>query len=159
MLDDVLSCAQLEFLGSGTRKFYNSQNAADIRNGKMCTVPVRLELKNKDTRFQAESTIRKVCKVKCSVPYPKRLRAMIKNMIEEGKRLHDKCYIRTKVDIDKLTVSASAKVGDRWVPLNLTQHIPLDIMSREELPILSQEEMEQSQSLSQGATSAEIQIS
>ena len=157
MLDDVLSCAQLEFLGAGTRKFYNSSNASDPRNGKWCTVPVRLEFKNKDTRSQAEATIRKVCKVKCSVPYPKKLRQMIKEMITEGKRLRDKCYIRIKVDIDNLSVSAYARCGDRWEPLNITQRIPLDIMARTELPILNQ--MELTESLLQNPQIEEIHLS
>ena len=146
MLDDVLSCSQLEFLGSGTRKFYNKRDATDKRNGKICTVPVRLEFKNKETRFQAESTIRKLCKVRCSVPYPKRLRTLINDMITEGKKRHDGCFIRTKVDIDNLSVSASAKVENKWVPLDyLTQVIPLDILDKTELPTLGSGETPMSQ--------------
>ena len=35
MVDDVLSCSQLEFLGSGTRKFFNNKKPTDPRN-KRC---------------------------------------------------------------------------------------------------------------------------
>ena len=153
MLDDVLSCSQLEFLGSGTRKFYNSRDASDKRNGKMCTVPVRFEFKNKDTRFQAENTIGKICKVKCSVPYPKRLRKMISDIIAEGKRMHDKCFIRPKVDIDNLTLSGSARIGDRWVDLGISQPIPLDIMDKADLPMFNLAEMVEP---SQGSEPTEV---
>ena len=78
-------------------------------------------------------------------------------MIAEGKRLRDKCYISIKVDIDNLTVSASAKCGDRWEPLNITQRIPLDIMARTELPILNQ--MELTESLLQNPQIEEIHLS
>ena len=77
MIDDALSCSQLEFLGSGTRKFYNNRDKTDKRNGKMCTVPVRMDFKNKETRIQAETTLQSICKVKCSIPYPRKLRTMI----------------------------------------------------------------------------------
>jgi hypothetical protein len=45
MVDDVLSCSQLEFLGNGTKKFFNNRDKKDPRNGKMCTVPVRMDFK------------------------------------------------------------------------------------------------------------------
>ena len=49
MVDDTLSCSTLQFLGSGTRKFYNNREKDDPRNSKMCTVPVRMDFKNKET--------------------------------------------------------------------------------------------------------------
>ena len=61
MINDTLSCSQLEFLGSGTRKFYNNRDKTDKQNGKMCTVPVRMDFKNKETRVQAESSLRSIC--------------------------------------------------------------------------------------------------
>ena len=130
MIDDALSCSQLEFLGSGTRKFYNKMNAADKRNGKWCTVPVRMDFKNKETRIQVENTLRSICKVNCSTPYPRALRAMIKDTIQKGKQLKDGCYIRTKVDIDNLTLSASARTPSGWLNLDLDQAIPLDILDK-----------------------------
>jgi len=132
MVDDVLSCSQLEFLGSGTRKFYNNSKdkdgKEDARNGKMCTVPVRLDLKNKDTRIQAEQTLRSICKVNCSTPYPKKLRALLGKTILKGKKFFPKCYIRTKVDIDNLLVSASVRAGDKWTLVSGPFPIPLDIL-------------------------------
>jgi len=130
MVDDVLSCSQLEFLGSGTRKFFNNRSQTDPRNGKMCTVPIRMDFKNKDTRIRAESTLKGICKVNCSVPYPKKLRAMIRDTIAEGKKIHKESFIKTKVDIDNLRLSALAKIGGSWTSLGLDKVIPLDILDR-----------------------------
>ena len=130
MLDDVLSCSQLEFLGSGTRKFFNNRDKEDKRNGKMCTVPIRMDFKNKETRSQAEHTLRTICKVSCSTPYPKKLRATLSDLIKQGKALKPKMYIKTKVDIDKLVISAFAKEGDNWTNLNLDTPITPEFLDR-----------------------------
>ncbi len=131
MVDDILSCAQLEFLGSGTRKFHNNRNKDDPRNNKICTVPVRFDFKNKETRLQAEQTMRKICKVKPSVPYPKRLRALINETIKKGKAIHQNSFIQTKVDIENLTLKASVRIEGKWTDIkDLTQAIPLDILDK-----------------------------
>ena len=130
MVDDALSCSQLEFLGSGTRKFYNNRKRDDPRNGKMCTVPVRMDFKNKETKIQAETTLRSVCKVNCSTPYPKKLRQLISEMIKQGKDSNPGSYIRIKVNIDDLLLSAHARHGDSWTHLKLDTVIPLDILDR-----------------------------
>ena len=137
MIDDALSCSQLEFLGSGTRKFYNNRDKTDKRNGKMCTVPVRMDFKNKETRIQAENTLRSICKVKCSIPYPRKLRTLINETIAEGKKRMDKCFIKVKVDIDNLKLSASARTDQGWTNLELDQNIPLDILEKYVSPLAS----------------------
>ena len=134
MVDDILSCAQLEFLGSGTRKFHNNRNQADPRNNKMCTVPVRFDFKNKETRLQAEQTMRKICKVRPSVPYPKRLRAMLNETIKKGKEAHVGSFIQTKIDIENLVLKALVRTEGKWVEIkDLTQAIPTDILDRSDM--------------------------
>ena len=130
MVDDALSCSQLEFLGSGTRKFYNNRKKDYPRNGRMCTVPVRMDFKNKETKIQAETTLRSVCKVSCATPYPRRLRQLINGMIQNGKNSNPDSFIKIKVDIDNLLLSAHARQGDNWIHLKLDTVIPLDILDR-----------------------------
>ncbi len=131
MVDDVLSCANLEFLGSGTRTFYNNRDKDDPRNKKFCTVPVRFEFQTKETRIQAEQALRRVCKVSPSVPYPKKIRSMLADTVKRGKDLHPNTFIRTKIDIDQLTIKAMVKVNDKWTDIKeLTQAIPLDSLDR-----------------------------
>jgi hypothetical protein len=49
-------------------------------------------------------------------------------MITEGKKLKPNCFIRTKVDIDNLTVEAHAKTGEGWFDLGFKTSIPLNIL-------------------------------
>ena len=130
VIDDILSCTKLEFLGSTTRKFYNNRDKKDPRNGKMCTLPVRMDFKDRDTRIQAEINMRQICQVSCSTPYPKRLRTMLSELVVRGKLDSPENFIRTRVNIDKLTIDAQAKVKGTWVDLGLQRDIPLDILDR-----------------------------
>jgi hypothetical protein len=128
VLDDILSCSKLEFLGNTTKLYYNNHNSTDPRNNSMYTVPVRLDFKDKDTRFNAEVMLRKVCKVNCSVPYPKKLRTLLGDAVKQGKALQPDCFIRTKVNIDKLIIEAHAKTASGWLDLGISQKIPLNIL-------------------------------
>ena len=128
-IDDVLSCSKLEFMGSSSRAFYNKKDTKDKRNGKFCTIPVRMDFKDKETRIQAEISLRKICKVSCSTPYPKNLRAILDRLVKEGKRIAPDHFIRTRVNADKLSIDVHAKVGNNWQDLGLSQQIPLDILN------------------------------
>jgi hypothetical protein len=126
-VDDVLSCSKLEFLGKISKKFYNKKNPSDARNDTFCTMPVRFEFKDRETRFQAEKTLRQVCKVSCAVPYPKKLRDIMDKMVQDGKKLSPNCFIRTQVNIDNLTVEAHAKTASGWLDLGMKTQIPLTV--------------------------------
>jgi hypothetical protein len=126
-IDDILSCSKIDFLGATSKKFYNKKNPNDSRNDTFCTLPVRFEFRDKDTKIQAEKTLRKVCKVSCATPYPKRLRVMLNTLLNEGKKKYPDSFIRTRVNVDELTMEAHAKVGEGWVDLGLKTVIPHDI--------------------------------
>jgi hypothetical protein len=128
VLDDILSCSKLEFLGNSTKLFYNNRNSSDTRNNKMYTVPVRMNFKDRETRFEAEIMLRKVCKVSCSVPYPKKMRTLLNDIVKQGKALQPDCFIRTKVNVEKLTVEAHAKTASGWLDLGIKKEIPLNIL-------------------------------
>ena len=129
VIDDLLSCSKLEFLGSTTRKFQNDRDAKDPRNGKMCTMPVRLDFKDKETRIQAEISLRKICKVQCTTPYPKKLRGLLHSLVQEGKKLvPDKTFIRTRINVEKLNIDVHAKIGQEWKDLAMSTKIPLNIL-------------------------------
>jgi hypothetical protein len=138
-IDDILSCSRLEFLGVTSKKFFNKKNVNDARNDTFCTLPVRFEFKDKETRIQAEKTLRKVCKVSCAVPYPKKLRLLLDSMINEGKKNFPNSFIRTKVDVDNLTIEAHAKTGEGWIDLGLKRDIPLTICDTtgNDLPVVT----------------------
>jgi hypothetical protein len=138
-IDDILSCSKLEFLGTTSKKFYNKKNPEDARNDTFCTMPVRFEFQDKPTRVQAEKTLRKVCKVSCAVPYPKRLRTLLDTLIAEGKKKCPNTFIRTQVNVDNLTVEAHAKTGEGWLDLGLKRDIPLNICDSNnvEVPVVA----------------------
>jgi hypothetical protein len=118
VLDDILSCSKLEFLGT----------QSNVRNNAMYTLPVRMEFKDRECRFESEIMLRKLCKVNCSVPYPKRMRLLLNEVLSAGKRLQPDCYIRTKVNVENLTVEAHAKTASGWLDLGLKRQIPLDVI-------------------------------
>jgi hypothetical protein len=128
VLDDILSCSKLEFLGTQSKLFFNNRNEEDARNNNMYTLPVRMDFKDRETRFEAEIMLRKLCKVNCSVPYPKKMRKLITDIVSEGKALQPDCYIRTKVNVENLTIEAHAKTGSGWLDLGIKKQISLDIL-------------------------------
>jgi hypothetical protein len=127
-VDDFLSCASLDFLGKGTRPFFNRKDPSDSRNKKFCTVPVKLSWKTKGERIRGEQAIRRVCKSQCSVPYPRKVKLIIDEVLNAGKAAKPGCYIRVKVNIENLTVVAHARDNDSWVDLNISKKIPLDVL-------------------------------
>jgi len=150
MVDDMLSCSQLEFLGSGTRKFYNNRNKDDPRNNNMCTVPVRFDFKNKETRINAEKTLKKICNTRCAVPYPKKLRDMLTSLIQEGKDKAKGSFINTKVDIDNLKIKAMiwSEADKRMQDLGITKDIPINLLDVSQVEIEIEEIMVEDSPLS-----------
>jgi hypothetical protein len=145
MVDDMLTVASLDFLGNGSSKYKNDKAPNDPRIGKMCTLPVKLIFKGKDDRILAEQTLRKICKVRCSTPYPKKLRMMIKDLIDEGKEKAPGHFVRVRIHSDTLKVEAHASIEGKWVDLKIEKDIPLDILDNSEISAMEADgEMEPS---------------
>jgi hypothetical protein len=128
VLDDILSCSKLKFLVTQSKLFFNNRNENDERNNKMYTLPVRMEFKDRENRFEAEIMLRKLCKVNCSVPFPKKFRDQLNELIKTAKAKQPNCYIRTKVNVENLTVEAHAKTASGWLDLGLKSSISTDIL-------------------------------
>jgi len=143
MVDDTLSCAQLEFLGSGTRRYNNPRDATDVRNNKMCTVPVRLDFQNKEQRIRAETTLKKVCKVRTAIPYPKKLREAIAEIVEQGKRKAPGKFVLTKVDVEGLSVSAFVRSEKGWTDLEIRKDISALLVDTTKVTLTENEVQEQ----------------
>jgi hypothetical protein len=139
-VDDFLSCASLDFLGKGTQPFFNKKDITDERNRKFCTVPVKLTWKSKGERIRGEQAIRKVCNSKCSVPYPKKIRALIDEALKAGQSAKPGCFIRVRVSHESLTVTAHAREGNSWSDLGISKEIPSDILDPTELANLAAED-------------------
>ncbi len=139
-VDDFLSCASLDFLGKGTRPFFNRKNLEDERNKTFCTVPVKLSWRTKGKRIRGEQAIRRVCKSKCSVPYPKKICAMIDEVLKAGQAVKPGCFIRVRVSHESLSIIAHAREGDKWTDLMVSKKIPADILEQDEIIDLAPED-------------------
>jgi hypothetical protein len=131
-IDDILSCASIDILGKGSKVFYNKKDLNDPRNGKMCSVPIKLTFKDKKTRFQAELALKKACKVKCATPYPKELRSLMDELVKSCKPENPGCFILPRVDSEKLVISARARNDKGWTDLTRSVSIPIDLLDSEE---------------------------
>jgi hypothetical protein len=132
-IDDILSCASIDILGKGSKVFYNKKDLNDPRNGKMCSVPIKLSFKDKNTRFQAELALKKACKVKCATPYPKELRALMDELVKSCKPENPGCFILPKVDAEKMLISARARNDKGWTDINRSVNIPVDLLDSAEM--------------------------
>jgi hypothetical protein len=127
IIDDVLSLSSgIKFFGTTTTSY---KNPRDPNNGSFCTIPVKYEFHDKDTRFRAEKVLRKTCNVNCSTPYPTILRECIKRTVAKVKREFPDNFVKVTVDTTKLCLKVSHKPSgnaeDR-VPWNFAlEDIPL----------------------------------
>jgi len=114
MLDDAVSLVKgMEFYGKVTKPFVNKGKTDDARNGKFCTLPVKLAFRDKETKQKAESLLRSKCKVQCTTPYPLNLRKAIRKAIEEEKGKFKEEFIQVRVDPEAGTLKVSRKTGGK----------------------------------------------
>jgi hypothetical protein len=139
-VDDFLSCASLDFLGRGTKPFFNRKNLEDPRNKTFCTMPIKLTWKTKEERIRGEQAIRRVCKTRCSTPYPRKIRGLIDEVLKEGQSAKPGCFIRIRINIPTLSIIAHAREGDKWTDLNLRKPIPVDVLDPAEMVDLTPED-------------------
>lgn len=133
-IDDALSMASnVSFFGSKTKTYRNPSDPT--KSGSFCTVPVKYDFKDRNTRISVEQMLREKCKVNCSVPYPPILRACIKSVIDSGKKAIPNHFVRVSVDTNKMVLKLSWREPNsrEWQlhPLGIPiPEIALDVKSR-----------------------------
>jgi hypothetical protein len=128
-IDDVLSVTKgMSFFGKAT-KTYN--NAKDSASGSFCTVPVKYDFKDRETRIQAEAILRKTCNINCATPYPPILRECIKQTTAYFRTKTESEFVRVSVDIAKLALRAQTKRNkdDRWIWIDESIRIPHSVIT------------------------------
>jgi len=124
VLEDTLSMMKgMEFFGKVTKPYRNGGNAQDPENGKFCTLPVKMNFKDKDAKIRAETVLRGTCKLQCSTPYPLQLRKAIKIVLASQKEAHPKEFVQVRVDPENLTLRVSRKIEGKW--FNNVETVPL----------------------------------
>ncbi len=136
-VDNFISCPSLDFLGKGTKHFFNKKDLSDERNKKFCTVPIKLYWSSKTERIQGEQSIRKVCNDKCSVSYPKKIWTLIDEVLKAGQSANPGWFIRVRVSHESLSVIAHARKGEAWTDLNIAKVILSDFLEPADLADLA----------------------
>jgi hypothetical protein len=70
---------------------------------------------------------------------PKKLRKMIKDLIDEGKAIQPDHFVRVRVHSDTLRIDAHASIEGKWVDLKIEKDIPLDILDQSEMTAVEAE--------------------
>jgi hypothetical protein len=106
-IDDVLSVSSgIKFFGSATKSY---KNPRDPLQNSYCTIPVKYEFKDKDTRIQAETILRSTCNVNCTTPYPPILRDCIKKIVDRVKTEHPGNFVKVAVDTQNMVLKVAFK--------------------------------------------------
>jgi hypothetical protein len=130
VLDDTLSMVTgMDFFGKVTKPFQNKRDVNDVRNGKFCTMPVKLNFKSKEAKGRADNVLRWNCGISGSTPYPMKLRKLIGKTIAEEKEKNPSCFIQVKVDTDSLTLKLSKRNDKKeWHNNYASVPIPTEVM-------------------------------
>jgi hypothetical protein len=106
-IDDVLSMAKkIDFYGRKTKTYTNSR---DSKSGSFCTIPVLYEFEDKDSKFEAESFLRKKCGAHCSTPYPTILRECIRQVVDAVKVEYPKDQVKVVVDANNFCLRVARR--------------------------------------------------
>lgn len=126
ILEDTLSMMKgMEFFGKVTKP--NKAKSVE-ESGKFHTMPVNMIFKERDSRNRAEQVLRKHCGLQCTVPYPQRLRLMMKKVMEEQKETHKDSFIQVRVDTESMALKVSKRTNNTWENNIATIPIPESVL-------------------------------
>jgi hypothetical protein len=130
-LDDVTSMVtNMELYGAKTQTYKGKDSTG------FCTVPVKYQFKDRDQKTYAEKTLRDLCKVKCSTPYPAIVRECIKQVVEHVRASHPSDYVRVNVVAKEFSLKVSRRPPGKdcpWVEYPDLLRLPdqaLDVSAR-----------------------------
>ena len=128
-IDDILSVTTgMSFFGNATKTYTNPR---DKESGAFCTLPVKYEFKDKDTKIRAETILRSRCKVSCTTPYPVILRDCIKKVIDHVKTNFPGEYVRVNVDAGNLSLSVARRANKdtEWTYCKEDVRLPKEVLN------------------------------
>ena len=125
-LDDALGMAKnITFYGKQTKTYRNPKDTEN--SGAFCTLPVRYDFKDRDTRARVENILREKCDIKCSTPYPLVIRECMKQAAERTKKTYPEASIRVNLDAKNFCLRIAKKGRDEPTFTYLRKHLPLPI--------------------------------
>jgi hypothetical protein len=103
-LDDFSSMVtNMEFFGANTKQYKGKTDTP------FCTVPVKYQFKDRDTRVFAEKTLRDTCGVHCATPYPLVVREAIKKIVEKVKKDYPEDFVKVNVMVKEFSLKVARR--------------------------------------------------
>ena len=131
LLDDAFSGVEdVDFLGQASATYNNSRKADDPKNGKFCTMPVKLRFVDRDSRIYFENTVRKVAGLKATQSFPKKIREEMNSFMSRVRAENPGLIVMVRPDSRSLRLNAFTKRdGEKsWSKYHESVAIPLGIM-------------------------------
>jgi hypothetical protein len=131
VVNDALSCADnVEFLGQTTVRKIDKSDPANPIPLPFCTMPVKLDFPDRNTRIHFERTVRKHCDLKASISLPTPIRKYQGMYLQALTERHRGKFVMVRPDIASLGLIAFVKEeGDRsWTRCPGYHAIPRGIM-------------------------------
>jgi hypothetical protein len=131
LVNDALSCADnLEFVGQTTARRIDKRDPANPIVSPYCTMPVKLDFPDKDTRIHFEKTLRKHCGIKSSMSLPFQIRRYQGLFLKAMKERHVGRVVTARPDASSLSFVAFMKNegGNGWTRCRESVPIPRGIM-------------------------------
>jgi hypothetical protein len=131
VVNDALSCADnLSFVGQTTAKKIDKRDPANPKILPFCTMPVKLDFPDRDTRIHFEKTLRKHCGIKATISLPFQIRKFQSLFLAALRDRYKGRAITARPDTATLSMVAFMKnEGDRgWSRCRETVPIPRGIL-------------------------------
>ncbi len=131
VVNDALSCADnVEFLGRTTARKFDKRDPSKPIPLPFCTMPVKLDFPDRNTRIHFERTVRKHCNLKATVSLPAPIRKYQGLYLQAMRERHRGKIVMVRTDTATLSLIAFTKEdGDRvWTRCPDHHPIPRGIM-------------------------------
>jgi hypothetical protein len=131
VVNDALSCADnLEFIGQTTQRKINKRDPANPVTLPFCTMPVKLDFPDRNTRIHFEKTLRKHCGMKATISLPFQVRRYQALFLDALRDRYKGRVITARPDTSTLSMVAFMKnESDRgWLRCRETVPIPRGIL-------------------------------
>jgi hypothetical protein len=111
LVADAVSCvSDIAFLGQATSKFSNRFNKEDERNGKFCTMPVKLSFPDRSSRIHFERIMRTECDLRASMSIPKQVRGTYSDFNRKMREKYPDTPLSIRINAEKLCLEVYLKV-------------------------------------------------
>jgi hypothetical protein len=110
VVNDALSCADnMEFLGQSTVRKIDNRDPKNPKTLSYCSMPIRIDFPDRNTRIHFERTVRKHCELKASISLPKPIRQMQSAFLAAMRACNPGKIVMVRPDVPSLSFVAFLK--------------------------------------------------